>query len=67
MRVITPAMKLHVRIDEATRADGELVLKGVAGMMPCETRLSPQELRQLIRLVLHPKILLVLFARAKTD
>lgn len=65
MRVITPAMKLSVRIDEAVRLDGELVMKGVAGMMPCETRMAPQEIRQLIRLVLHPKNVLILFARNK--
>lgn len=65
MRVITPAMKLSVRIDKAKRQDGELVMEGVAGMMPCETRMSPQEIRQLIWLVLSPKILPILFARAK--
>lgn len=65
MRVITPAMKLSVRIDRAARHDGELVMEGVAGMMPCETRMSPQEIRQLIWLVLNPKILPILFARSK--
>lgn len=63
MRVSTPAMKLDVRIDKAKRQDGLLVLNGVAGMMPCETRLSPSELRKLIFLVMNPKILPVLFAR----
>lgn len=65
MRVSTPAMKLSVRIDTAARQDGELVMQGVAGMMPCETRLSPEEIRKLIRLVLDPRNLPILFARTK--
>lgn len=66
MRVVTPAMKLNVRIDSAARKEGELVMQGVAGMMPCETSMTPQEIRKLILLVLHPKNLPILFARAKT-
>lgn len=65
MRVVTPAMKMSLRIDEASRQDGDLVLKGVAGMMPCETRLTPEEIRQLIWMVLHPKIFPILFSRKK--
>lgn len=65
MRVSTPAMKLDVRIDKAKRQDGNLVMIGVAGMMPCETRLSPEELRKLIFLVMNPRILPVLFSRSK--
>jgi len=65
MRVSTPAMKLSVRIDTAARQDGELVMQGVAGMMPCETRLSPEEIRKLIRLVLNPRNLPILFARTR--
>ncbi|MCA1857345.1 hypothetical protein LE190_15635 [Massilia oculi] len=65
MRVSTPAMKLNVRIDTAARKDGELVMQGVAGMMPCETSMTPQEIRKLIRLVLSPRILPILFSRAK--
>lgn len=56
-------MKLNVRVDHATRQDGRLVLQGVAGMMPCETSLSASEVRKLIWMVLHPRVLPVLFAR----
>jgi hypothetical protein len=37
--------------------DGKLVLEGVAGMLPCETTLRPQELRRLLKLVLRPAVL----------
>jgi hypothetical protein len=57
MRVVTPAIKLDVRIDEANVKDGNLVLEGVAGMLPCETTLRPQELRKLLKMVLKPAVI----------
>ncbi|MBP6515198.1 MAG: hypothetical protein KA224_08445 [Steroidobacteraceae bacterium] len=63
MRVITPAMKLTVRIDSATVKDGNLVMEGVAGMLPCETILAPAEIRKLLGMALRPKVLALLFKR----
>lgn len=57
MRVVTPAIKLDVRIDTAAVKEGALVLEGVAGMLPCETTLRPQELRKLLRMVLTPAVI----------
>jgi hypothetical protein len=57
MRVVTPALKLDVRIDEAHVKEGTLVLEGVAGMLPCETTLRPQELRKLLKMVLKPAVI----------
>lgn len=60
MRVVTPALKLDVRIDSAAVKDGALVLEGVAGMLPCETTLRPQEIRKLLRMVLRPAVFVLL-------
>lgn len=57
MRVVTPAIKLDVRIDSAAVKEGALVLEGVAGMLPCETTLKPQEIRKLLRMVLKPAVI----------
>jgi hypothetical protein len=57
VRVVTPAITLDVRIDDVAVKDGKLVLEGVAGMLPCETTLRPQELRRLLKLVLRPAVL----------
>ena len=48
MRVVTPAMKLDVRIDELAAKDGLLQMSGVAGMLPCETTLRPSILKLLL-------------------
>lgn len=63
MRVVTPAMKLDVRIDDATVEKTVLKLTGVAGMMPCEVTLTPAELRRLFRKVLRPATLALLFRK----
>lgn len=63
MKVVTPAMKLDVRINEVKSADGLLVMDGVAGMMPCKTSLTPAEFRQLLRMALRPSVLRLLFLR----
>ncbi|MBV6423795.1 MAG: hypothetical protein NAOJABEB_01605 [Steroidobacteraceae bacterium] len=62
MRVVTPAMKLDVRIDALTAKDGLLQMSGVAGMLPCETTLRPSELRRMIRKLLRPSILRLLLS-----
>jgi hypothetical protein len=36
------------------------VLEGVAGMLPCETTLRPQELRRLLKMMLQPAVLRLL-------
>lgn len=63
MKVVTPAMKLDVRINHVTSADGLLVMDGVAGMLPCKTTLSPAEFRQLMWMALRPSVLRLLFRR----
>lgn len=61
MRVVTPAMKLDVRIDDAAVDKDLLKLTGVAGILPCEVTLTPAELRRLFRKVLRPATLALLF------
>lgn len=63
MKVVTPALKLDVRIDKVTAEDGLLVMAGVAGMLPCKTTLSPAEFRKLLRMALRPSVLSLLFKR----
>lgn len=63
MKVVTPAMKLDVRINEVKAEDGLLVLDGVAGMMPCKTTLTPAEFRQMMWRALRPSVLLLLFKK----
>lgn len=63
MKVVTPAMKLDVRINEVKSVDGLLVMDGVAGMLPCKTSLTPAEFRQLMRMALRPSVLRLLFKR----
>lgn len=62
MRVVTPAMKLDVRIDELAAKDGLLQMTGVAGMLPCETTLRPSELRKMIGKLMRPSILRLLLS-----
>lgn len=57
MRVVTPAMKLDVRIEEAEVRGADLVFKGIAGILPCETTMSAAEVRRLIRMTLRPAVL----------
>lgn len=63
MKVVTPAMKLDVRINEIVNEDDLLVLKGVAGVLPCNTSLTPAEFRQMLRLSMRPSVLKLLFKR----
>jgi hypothetical protein len=66
MRVITPAMKIDVRIDEARSDGGLLKLSGVAGILPCEVTLTPGELRRLFARVLRPATLGLLLRRDRS-
>ena len=63
MKVVTPAMKLDVRINGVKSVDGLLVMDGVAGMLPCKTSLTPAEFRQLMWMALRPSVLRLLFKR----
>ena len=57
MRVVTPAMKLEVAIEQAAVRDGRLVMTGLAGFLPCETSLEAPEARALLAKVLRPRVL----------
>jgi hypothetical protein len=57
MRVVTPAMKLEVEIEQAALKDDRLVLTGLAGFLPCETSLGAAEARALLGKVLRPAVL----------
>jgi len=57
MKVKTPAMKLDVRIDRVVAREGLIVLEGVAGMLPCQTELTPREVRALLFKMLRPRLL----------
>ena len=50
MRVNTISMKLSLRIEQAGVKDGNIVMNGFAGAMPCETIISPEEALQVMRL-----------------
>ena len=65
MKVTTPAMKLDVRVNDVRSHDGLLLLEGVAGMLPCQTSLTPAEFRKLLRMALRPSVLSLLFKRTR--
>ncbi len=60
MRVNTISMKLLLRIEEASVKDGNIVMNGFAGAMPCETIISPEEALQVMRLGMTMPILKLL-------
>lgn len=60
MRVSTISMKLSLRIEEASVKDGNIVMNGFAGAMPCETIISPEEALQVMRLGMKLSIFKVL-------
>lgn len=62
MRVKTPAINLEVALESVSSVDGEIKFEGLAGMMPCETFLTPKEAWKLVRLCLKPQILGLLIA-----
>lgn len=63
MKVVTPAMKLDVRINDVKAEDGLLVMDGVAGMLPCKTSLTPAEFRKMMMLALRPSVLALLLKK----
>ena len=56
MKVKTPAMKIDLRIDSLEVRGAELVLGGVAGVLPCEASLAAHEVRSLLRRALSPRV-----------
>lgn len=71
MLVKTPALKLEVQL-ESVRPEGDhLLFEGFAGMMTCETRISPAEVWSLLRMCIHPRVIAFLvkslFKRPKQD
>lgn len=71
MRVNTASLKLGVRIESASVRDGNIVMSGFAGTLPCETILTPAEALRMARLCLEPRILMLclraLFRRRPRD
>jgi len=71
MLVKTPAMKLGLELRELKTEDERLILKGVAGAMPCSVELGGAEVRRLAAMILNPKnlikILRLMFARTKEE
>ncbi len=59
MQIKTPQVKLALRIEAATVEDDVLVLRGLAGFLPCEARITAPEVRHLLRLLLRRESLLV--------
>ncbi len=60
MRVITPAMKLEVKLNDSDVKDGNIVMSGMSGVMQCETIMAPAEVFQMIKLVIKPRIIKLL-------
>jgi hypothetical protein len=58
MQIKTPQVKLALRIEAATVEDDVLVLRGLAGFLPCEARITAPEVRHLLRLLLRRESLL---------
>lgn len=71
MRVNTVSVKMGVRIEDAEVKDGNIVMNGFAGTMPCQTIITPREAIQMARLCAQPSIIWLvvraLFARDKPD
>lgn len=51
MQIKTPQVKLALRLEEAVIEDDALVLKGLAGFLPCEARITAPEVRHLLGLL----------------
>ncbi len=68
MQIRTPQVKLALRIEAATVEDDVLVLRGLAGFLPCEARITAPEVRHLLSLLLRrdslPWIVRSVFRRA---
>jgi hypothetical protein len=68
VQIRTPQVKLALRIEAATVEDDVLVLRGLAGFLPCEARITAPEVRHLLSLLLRraslPWIVRSVFRRA---
>ena len=68
MQIKTPQVKLALRIEAAAVEEDVLVLRGLAGFLPCEARITAPEVRHLLRLLLRRESLLwtirAVFSRA---
>lgn len=53
MQIKTPQVKLAMRLEEAVVENDTLVMKGLAGFLPCEARISAPEVRHLLGLLLQ--------------
>jgi hypothetical protein len=51
MQIKTPQVKLALRVEEAVIEDDTLVMKGLAGFLPCEARMTAPEVRHLLGLL----------------
>lgn len=60
MRVITPAMKLDVKLNTSDVKDGNIVMSGMSGVMECETIMAPAEVFRMIKLIIKPRIIKLL-------
>lgn len=67
MRVTTPAIKLDVSLETVTVVEGTIQFEGMAGMMPCQTRMSREEVWALVRLCLRPQVLRLLLLGSRPE
>jgi len=51
MQIKTPQVKLALRLEAAVVEDDTLVMKGLAGFLPCEARITAPEVRHLVGLL----------------
>jgi hypothetical protein len=51
MQIRTPQVKLAMRIESASVEDDALVMRGLAGFMACEARVTAPEVRHLLGLL----------------
>ena len=57
-RMISPAGEMEVKISDISRADNQLVVTGQIGVWDSKIYIPPEEVGQLIRLMLKPSFLL---------
>jgi len=56
--MISPAGEMEVKISDISRADNQLVVTGQIGVWDSKIYIPPEEVGQLIRLMLNPSFLL---------
>ena len=57
-QMISPAGEMEVKISDIKRADNQLVVTGQIGVWDSKIYIPPEEVGQLIRLMLNPSFLL---------